>query len=97
MRQRGGAQFKKRRHMVKRTRRPRLPARRGAQPGLGAQRALMAAIADSERARHMLTWRCLRASESADQGRETEQVSMVASTCTESVASIWHPPGRTSV
>eukprot|EP00966_Prymnesium_polylepis_P283090 6541494-Prymnesium_polylepis.1 len=36
--------------MVKRS---LLPARRGAQPGLGAQRALIAAIADSERARHM--------------------------------------------
>eukprot|EP00966_Prymnesium_polylepis_P242094 5598784-Prymnesium_polylepis.1 len=49
----GGAHFLKSRtwwHMVKRTRRSRLPAR----PGLGAQRALyIAAIADSKRARHM--------------------------------------------
>ena len=33
----------------------------------------------------------IRASEGADQGRETAQVSMVASTCTESVASVRHP------
>ena len=38
---------------MKRMRRSRLLARRGTQGGLGGQRAPIAAIADSERARHM--------------------------------------------
>eukprot|EP00966_Prymnesium_polylepis_P180578 4182516-Prymnesium_polylepis.1 len=77
--------------MVKRTRRLRLPARRarGAQPELGAQRALIAAIADSERARHMALPQGIR--RRGSRPRDCTGIDGSEHLYRVSVASIWHP------